>query len=124
MGTLVLGQIVNGTGVPDEQVVCKEIGDVKLYLDVFKPERSQPGRYMFLSYECVADGKSVIRWIRQHESALGVDSDCIAAGCGSAGAQVATATTFDEPSEGLKVSAKPNALVPFSPVLWTRWMCI
>ena len=114
MGTLVLGQIVNGTGVPDEQVVCKEIGDVKLYLDVFKPERYQPGRYMFLSYECVADGKSVIRWIRQHESALGVDSDRIAAG---AGTQVATATIFDEPSEGLKVSAKPNALVPFSPVL-------
>ena len=77
-------------------------------------------RHDTLPYQCVADGKSSIRWIRQHASTLGVDPDRIAAGGGSSGAQVAAATattmTFDEPSENLGVSAKPNALVLFNPV--------
>jgi hypothetical protein len=40
-------------------------------------------------FECVLDGKSAIRWVRQHAAALGVDPERIAAAGGSAGGHVA-----------------------------------
>ncbi|MEI6809502.1 MAG: alpha/beta hydrolase fold domain-containing protein, partial [bacterium] len=71
-------------------------------------------------YECATDGKSAVRWIRQHSKELGVDPDRIAAGGGSAGGHVAAATatlkSFDDPAEDQKISSKPNALVLFNPV--------
>ena len=70
--------------------------------------------------ECVKDGKSAIRWIRQHAAELGIDPGKIAAGGGSAGGHVAAATgtleSFDESGEDLAISARPNALVLFNPV--------
>lgn len=69
--------------------------------------------------ECLKDGKSAIRWIRQHATELGVDPDRIAAGGGSAGGHVAAATGttigFEERGEDLNISARPNALVLFNP---------
>ena len=70
--------------------------------------------------ECVADGKSAIRYVRSHAAELGIDPDRLAAGGGSAGGHVATATAtvtaFDEPGEDTSTSAVPNALVLFNPV--------
>jgi acetyl esterase/lipase len=70
--------------------------------------------------ECVKDGKSAVRWIRQHAKELGIDPQRIAAGGGSAGGHVAAAagTTegFEEEAEDLTVSSRPNALVLFNPV--------
>ena len=70
--------------------------------------------------ECVKDGKSAIRWVRQHAAELGVDPAKIAAGGGSAGGHVAAATGttkgFDEEGEDLNVSSRPDALVLFNPV--------
>jgi len=70
--------------------------------------------------ECVADGKSAVRWIRKNAARLGIDSDRIAAGGGSAGGHVAAATGmcpgFDESDEDGKISSKPNALLLFNPV--------
>jgi acetyl esterase len=70
--------------------------------------------------ECVADGKSAIRWVRQHAKEIGVDPQRIAAGGGSAGGHVAAATgtlaKFDEASEDAAISSRPNALVLFNPV--------
>ena len=69
--------------------------------------------------ECVNDGKSAIRWVRQHASELGVDPDRIAAGGGSAGGHVAATTGVIDGLEGegedMSVSSRPNALVLFNP---------
>ncbi len=70
--------------------------------------------------ECVKDGKSAIRWIRQSAADLGIDPDKLAAGGGSAGGQVAAATGtvkgFEEEGEDQSISSRPNALVLFNPV--------
>ena len=69
--------------------------------------------------QCVNDGKSAVRWMRQHASELGIDPRRIAAGGGSAGGHVAATTGvidgMDEPGEDLSVSSKPDALVLFNP---------
>lgn len=70
--------------------------------------------------ECVADGKSAVRWIRENAKRLGVDPDKIAAGGGSAGGHVAATTGmcdgFDEESENAEISSRPGALLLFNPV--------
>jgi acetyl esterase len=70
--------------------------------------------------ECVMDGKSAIRWVRQHAGEMGIDPDKLAAGGGSAGGHVAAATAtvtgFEEAGEDLAVSSRPDALVLFNPV--------
>lgn len=70
--------------------------------------------------ECVLDGSSAIRFVRQHAKRFGVDPNRIAAGGGSAGGHVAASTGicegFDEPGENLKISSRSNALVLFNPV--------
>ena len=69
--------------------------------------------------ECVADGKSAVRWMRQNAGKLGIDPDRIAAGGGSAGGHVAATTGvidgLDEKVEDASVSSQPNALVLFNP---------
>ncbi len=70
--------------------------------------------------ECVKDGKSAIRWVRQHASELGIDPNKVIAGGGSAGGHVAAATAttkaFNEEGEDTSVSCVPDALVLFNPV--------
>ncbi len=70
---------------------------------------------------CVADGKSAIRWVRANAERLGIDTDRIAGGGGSAGGHVAAATgmcdELDDPAESdSEVSSKANALLLFNPV--------
>jgi acetyl esterase/lipase len=71
-------------------------------------------------FECVKDGKSAVRWIRQNAKKLGIDPERLAAGGGSAGGHVAAATGtvsgLEEDGEDLSVSSKPNALALFNPV--------
>ena len=71
-------------------------------------------------FECVKDGKSAIRWVRENADKLGVDAKRVAAGGGSAGGHVAAATGncpgLEEKGEDMKISSKPNALVLFNPV--------
>lgn len=73
--------------------------------------------------ECVKDGKSAVRWIRQHAAELGIDPAKVLAGGGSAGGHVAaatgTTTAFNEEGEDMSISSIPNALVLFNPVIDT-----
>ncbi len=72
-------------------------------------------------FECVADGKSAMRWVRSHATDLGIDSKRIAGGGGSAGGHVAACTAIikgmDEADEDLSISSIPNVLVLFNPVV-------
>jgi len=69
---------------------------------------------------CVKDGKSAIRWVREHAAELGINPDKVAAGGGSAGGHVAAATAtaegFNEEGENQDTSCIPNALILFNPV--------
>jgi len=71
-------------------------------------------------FECVADGKSAVRYVRAHAQQLGIDPDRLAAGGGSAGGHVAAATGtlkgLEPDGEDLSVSSRPNAMVLFNPV--------
>ncbi|MDA8563182.1 alpha/beta hydrolase [Mariniblastus sp.] len=74
-------------------------------------------------FECVADGKSAIRYVREHAAELGVDPDRIVAAGGSAGGHVACCTGmidgYEEDEENLNVSSVPNAMILFNSVLDT-----
>lgn len=70
--------------------------------------------------ECVADGKSAVRYLRANAKRLGIDANRIAAGGGSAGGHVAAATGMlpgmDDPADDQSVSSRSNALLLFNPV--------
>lgn len=72
-------------------------------------------------FESLKDAKSAIRYIREHANELMVDTSKIVASGGSAGGHLAAATAlvegYDEDSDNLSVSCKPNALVLFNPVI-------
>lgn len=78
-------------------------------------------------FECVTDGKSAIRWTRQHAKQLGIDPNKIVAAGGSAGGHVAACTgviqKHEEPAElqgaAAKISSEPNAMILYNPVIDT-----
>ncbi len=92
-----------------------ELGMVAMAADYRVESRNQT-----TPFDCVADGKSAIRWVRLHAAELGIDPDRIAAGGGSAGghvaAAVATVEGLDTEGEETSVNCVPNALVLFNPV--------
>ena len=75
-------------------------------------------------FECVKDGKSAIRWVRQHAAELGVDPDRIVAAGGSAGGHVAACTGviegINEDGEDAAIRSVPNAMILFSILCSTR----
>ncbi|QGJ69030.1 Acetylxylan esterase [Planctomycetales bacterium 10988] len=74
-------------------------------------------------FACVEDGKSAIRFVREHADRWNIDSNRIVAAGGSAGGHVAACTAliqeFDSASENLEVSSVPNAMALFNPVIDT-----
>lgn len=70
---------------------------------------------------CCQDAKSAMRWVRSHAGELGIDPSRIAAGGGSAGGHLAAFAGMvegqDDPADDLSVSARPDALILFNPVL-------
>ena len=78
-------------------------------------------RHGVTPFECVADAKSAVRWLRSRANDFGIDDKRIVAAGGSSGGHLAACTAllkgFDEKNESLKVSSVPNALVLFNPAL-------
>lgn len=74
-------------------------------------------------FDCVKDGRSAVRYLRQHAVELGIDPQKIIVGGGSAGGHVAAGTAMfdgvDEMGEDLKISCVPNALVLYFSVVDT-----
>lgn len=74
-------------------------------------------------FECVNDGKSAIRWVREYANELGIDPGKIIASGASAGGHVAACTGvikgFEEEGENLNISSIPNAMILFNPVVDT-----
>jgi len=74
-------------------------------------------------FDCVADGRSAIRYIKEHAAELGIDAEKIVANGGSAGAHVAAGMAMfdgvDNPGDNLKIDPKPAALVLHYPVIDT-----
>jgi len=72
-------------------------------------------------FESLKDAKSAMRFVRKNASSLGIDSNRIIASGGSAGGHLAAACytneTINEAIDDLSISAKPNALVLFNPVI-------
>lgn len=65
--------------------------------------------------ECVTDAKSMIRWMRKNADELGIDPNKIVASGASAGGHLVACAGiipgFDDPSEDLKISSVPNAMI-------------
>ena len=81
--------------------------------------------------DCIADCRSAIRYLRHHADELGIDPQRIAVAGDSAGGHLAAALglidDFDDSADDRTVSARPNALLLFNPVLdltegeWIRY---
>lgn len=67
------------------------------------------------------DAKSAIRFIRANATQFGIDTAKVVAAGGSAGGHLAAATAmitgYDEATDDLSISCKPNALALFNPVI-------
>lgn len=72
-------------------------------------------------FESLKDAKSAIRFIRQNAAKFLIDTSKIIAAGGSAGGHLAAATAFvdeyNEETDNLNFSCKPNALVLYNPVI-------
>lgn len=74
-------------------------------------------------FDCIADVKSCVRWIRLHADDLGVSTNRIAAAGDSAGGHLAACLGLiqglDEPREETSVSARADAMILYNPVIDT-----
>jgi len=68
--------------------------------------------------ECLMDTKSAMRWVRENASRFGIDSNKIVASGQSAGGQLAISTAmideYNEKSDNLSISCRPDAVMLFS----------
>jgi len=78
-------------------------------------------RHQSTPFESLKDAKSAIRYIREHALQYQIDTTKIIASGGSAGGQLAAAAAliedYNEPSDNIAISCKPNALVLFNPAI-------
>ncbi|MCA8995488.1 MAG: alpha/beta hydrolase, partial [Planctomycetaceae bacterium] len=74
-------------------------------------------------FDCVEDGRSAVRFLRQHPATFGIDPDRIVVSGASAGGHVAVGTALfhdvNAESDPEDISATPNALALFFPVIDT-----
>lgn len=97
----------------------RDLGMVAISVE-YRLLRKDSGETVF---DCVRDGRSAIRYLRQHAESLGIDPEKIAvAGCSAGGHMAAGTALFhevNEDSDDINVSSVPNALVLYYPVIDT-----
>jgi len=95
----------------------------KLGLVAISADYRTRGSHGTTPFHCVKDGKSAVRWIRQHAEELGIDPDKIVSAGGSAGGHVAACTGVidghEEDGEDAAVSSRPDAMILYNPVIDT-----
>ena len=73
--------------------------------------------------KCVEDARSAVRWMRANAASLGIDPEKLCASGGSAGGHLAIATAVvkgvDANTDEKSISAVPNLLVLYNPVMDT-----
>jgi len=74
-------------------------------------------------FDCVKDGRSAVRYLRENAAELGIDPNKIVISGGSAGGHVAVGTAvFDkvnESTDDLEISCRPDLMVLLNPVIDT-----
>jgi acetyl esterase/lipase len=72
-------------------------------------------------FDCIADAKSSIRYIKGNANKFKIDENKLIVVGGSSGGHLAAATAmtegYDDPNDDLSVSSKPNALILYNPVI-------
>jgi len=78
-------------------------------------------RHNTTPFESLKDAKSAIRYLRKNAQKLRIDANRMVGSGGSAGGHLAAAcftnASINEPTDDMAVSAQPNALVLFNPVI-------
>jgi acetyl esterase len=78
-------------------------------------------RHQSTPFESLKDAKSAIRYIREHADKFNIDTSKIIASGGSAGGHLAAAAAlvneYNDDSDNLSISSKPNALILFNPAI-------
>ncbi|WP_017256944.1 alpha/beta hydrolase [Pedobacter arcticus] len=78
-------------------------------------------RQKITPFESLKDAKSAMRFVRKNARDFQVNPNAIIASGGSAGGHLAAATAlidnYNETTDDLSISAKPNALILFNPVI-------
>ncbi len=80
--------------------------------------------YEATPFDSVSDAKSAIRWLRRNAGTYGIDPHRLVAAGGSAGGHIAMSAAifdgkYDDPNDDRDISARPDAVVLFAPVLDT-----
>ena len=72
---------------------------------------------------CVTDGKTVVRWVKEHHKELGIDPNNIVAGGVSAGGHISVMqmmdTKFNNPKDNAEIETDVKALVLICPAFTT-----
>ena len=78
-------------------------------------------RHKTTPFESLKDAKSAIRFIKENANSYFLDTTKIVASGGSAGGHLAAAAAlvneYNDDSDNLSISSKPNALILFNPAL-------
>lgn len=78
-------------------------------------------RHKSTIFQSLMDAKSAIRYIREHANTYSIDTSKVVASGGSAGGHLAAATAliagYNEATDNMSISCRPNALVLFNPAI-------
>ncbi len=89
----------------------------------FSAEYRVKNKHKTTPVECIEDGKSAVRWVREHAVQWNIDLNRIAVGGWSAGGHIAASTSLisglDAKQENGKIRSTPDAMFLFNPVLDT-----